>query len=62
MKTTKRKSTERTISDIHDYNKQAMELIEKRFENKKDHPNYIECKRLLTEQIADEYETLYSSN
>ena len=32
------------------------------FENKKDHPNYIECKRLLTEQIADEYETLYSSN
>jgi len=62
MKTTKRKLTERTISDIHAYHKQAMELIEKRFENKKDHPNYIECKRLLTEQIADEYETLYSSN
>ncbi len=62
MKTTKRKSTERTISDIHAYHKQAMDLIEQRFKNKKDHPNYIELKRLLTEQIADELDTLYYSN
>ncbi len=62
MKKEKQISTRRTMSDIHAYHKQAMDLIEQRFKNKKDHPNYIECKRLLTEQIADELDTLYYSN
>ena len=45
---------ERTIQDIYNYEKQALDLIDKRFENNKDHPNYKRLKDLLIDQINDE--------
>ena len=45
---------ERTIQDIYTYEKQALDLIDKRFENNKDHPNYKKLKALLIDQINDE--------
>ena len=45
---------ERTIQDIYTYEKQALDLIDKRFENNKDHPNYRKLKALLIDQINDE--------
>ena len=50
----KRMNHERTIHDIYTYEKQALDLIEKRFENNKDHPNYKKLKALLIDQINDE--------
>ena len=50
----KRMNHERTIQDIYTYEKQALDLIEKRFENNKDHPNYKELRELLIDQINDE--------
>ena len=50
----KRMDHERTIQDIYTYEKQALDLIEKRFENNKDHPNYKKLKALLIDQINDE--------
>ena len=44
---------ERTIQDIYTYEKQALDLIDKRFENNKDHPNYKKLKALLIDQIND---------
>jgi hypothetical protein len=46
--------SERTIQDIYTYEKQALDLIDKRFENNKDHPNYKKLKALLIDQINDE--------
>ena len=46
--------SERTLDDIYTYEKQALDLIEKRFENNKDHPNYLKLKALLIDQINDE--------
>tara|TARA_R100000458_G_scaffold48905_1_gene48224 strand:+ start:389 stop:577 length:189 start_codon:yes stop_codon:yes gene_type:complete len=45
---------ERTLEDVYTYKKQALDLIEKRFENNKEHPNYIKLKSLLIDQINDE--------
>ena len=50
----KRMTHERTIQDIYTYEKQALDLIDKRFENNKDHPNYKKLKALLIDQINDE--------
>ena len=50
----KRMNHERTIQDIYTYEKQALDLIDKRFENNKDHPNYKKLKALLIDQINDE--------
>ena len=50
----KRMNHERTIQDIYTYEKQALDLIDKRFENNKDHPNYRKLKALLIDQINDE--------
>jgi len=57
LETSKKKMTypsERSLDDIYTYEKQALDLIEKRFENNKDHPNYIKLKALLIDQINDE--------
>ena len=40
--------TTRSLEDIYNYQKQALDLL------KKDHPHYEEIKKLLTEQIQDE--------
>ena len=53
-KTMKNYHSERTLDDIYSYEKQALDLIEKRFKNKKDHPNYSRLKDLLIDQINDE--------
>tara|TARA_R100001530_G_scaffold33145_3_gene26064 strand:+ start:1717 stop:1905 length:189 start_codon:yes stop_codon:yes gene_type:complete len=45
---------ERTIQDIYTYEKQALDLIEERFKNNKNHPNYSRLKDLLIDQINDE--------
>ena len=45
---------DRTLEDIYTYEKQALDLIEERFKNNKDHPNYSELKALLIDQINDE--------
>ena len=45
---------DRTIDDIYTYEKQALDLLAKRFEGKEDHPNYAELKSLLIDQINDE--------
>ena len=39
----------RTIEDIYTYQKQALDLLSE------DHPHYEEIKRLLTDQIKDEF-------
>jgi hypothetical protein len=52
---------ERTIQDIYTYEKQALDLIEKRFENNKDHPNYKKLKALLIDQINDELHDITNS-
>jgi len=44
----------RTIEDIYTYEKQALDLIEERFKDNKDHPNYSKLKGLLIDQINDE--------
>jgi hypothetical protein len=53
--------SERSLDDIYTYEKQALDLIEKRFENNKDHPNYKELKALLIDQINDELKD-YATN
>jgi hypothetical protein len=45
---------ERTIEDVYTYEKQALDLIESRFKDNKDHPNYKELKSLLIDQVNDE--------
>ena len=51
---TQRKMIERSLEDIYSYEKQALDLLAKRFEGKKDHPNYKELKALLIVHINDE--------
>jgi len=46
--------SERTPEDVHKYYKRALAELEKRFENKKDHPNYKELRALLIDQVNDE--------
>ena len=62
---TQRKMIERSLQDVYNYEKQALDLLAKRFEGKEDHPNYKELKALLIDQINDElrdYATDYSSD
>lgn len=44
----------RTMEDIYTYEKQALDLIEKRYKDNKDHPNYSKLRDLLIDQINDE--------
>ena len=44
----------RTMEDIYTYEKQALDLIDIRFKDNKDHPNYSRLKDLLIDQINDE--------
>ena len=50
MTSTPKKSMTRTMDDIYNYQKQALDLLSP------DHPHYDEIKQLLTEQIDDEIE------
>ena len=51
MTSTKKKSMTRTMDDIYNYQKQALDLLSA------DHPHYDEIKQLLTQQIDDEIDT-----
>ena len=44
----------RTMDDIYTYEKQALDLIEARYKDNKDHPNYSKLRDLLIDQINDE--------
>jgi len=44
----------RTIEDVYTYEKQALDLIEARYKDNKDHPNYSKLRGLLIDQINDE--------
>jgi len=44
----------RTIDDIYSYEKQALDLIEMRYKDNRDHPNYSKLRDLLIDQINDE--------
>ena len=43
-----RQSTSRTLEDVYNYEKQALDLLNT------DHPHYAEVKELLIDQINDE--------
>ena len=45
---------DRTIEAIYTYEKQALDLLRKRFKGKEDHPHYKELKALLIDQLNDE--------
>ena len=51
---TQKKMTERSIQDVFKYEKEALKVLAKRFEGKEDHPNYIELRALLIDQLNDE--------
>ena len=42
------------MDDIYTYEKQALDLIDIRFKDNKDHPNYSKLRDLLIDQINDE--------
>ena len=44
----------RTMDDIYTYEKQALDLIEARYKDNRDHPNYSRLRDLLIDQINDE--------
>ena len=44
----------RTMDDIYSYEKQALDLIEERYKDNRDHPNYSKLRDLLIDQINDE--------
>ena len=44
----------RTIDDIYTYEKQALDLIEMRYKDNTDHPNYSKLRDLLIDQINDD--------
>ena len=44
----------RTMEDVYSYEKQALDLIEIRFKDNKDHPNYSKLRDLLIDQINDD--------
>ena len=44
----------RTMDDIYTYERQALDLIEARYKDNKDHPNYSRLRDLLIDQINDE--------
>ena len=54
---------QRTIKDIYSYSQQALDLLEtRRIEGDISYDNYLECKKLLEEQIKDELSTKYLPN
>ena len=54
---------QRTIKDIYSYSHQALGLLEtRRIEGDISYDNYLECKKLLEEQIKDELSTKYLPN
>ena len=48
------KTMTRTMDDIYTYERQALDLIEARYKDNKDHPNYSKLRDLLIDQINDE--------
>ena len=44
----------RTMDDIYSYENQALYLIDARYKDNKDHPNYSRLRDLLIDQINDE--------
>ena len=47
-------TTMRSKDDVYTYQQQALDLLEiRRIEGDISYDNYVECKRLLQEQIAD---------
>ena len=44
----------RTMEDVYTYEKQALDLIEARYKDNRDHPNYSRLRDLLIDQINDE--------
>ena len=56
-------TTMRSKDDIYSYQQQALDLLEmRRIEGDISYENYLECKKLLQEQIADELDTLYRTD
>ena len=56
------KTMTRTTDDIYTYGKQALDLIEVRYKDNKDHPNYSKLRDLLIDQINDElYDVAYTT-
>jgi len=56
-------TTMRSSEDIYSYQQQALDLLEtRRIEGDISYENYLECKKLLQEQIADELDTLYRAD
>ena len=53
----------RTTRDVYSYLQQALDLLEtRRIEGDISYDNYLECKKLLTEQVNDELQTKYLPN
>ena len=53
---------QRTTKDIYSYSQQALDLLEIRMkEGDMSYDNYLECKKLLREQVNDELNTIYNS-
>ena len=48
-------TSNRSLEDIVKYAKKATEEIEERFKGKENHPNHIKLKRLLLDQLEDEF-------
>ena len=46
--------TERSLEDVYSYYKQSLDLLEQRYRDKQDHPNYKELRALLIDQVNDE--------
>ena len=44
----------RTMEDVYTYEKQALDLIDARYKDNRDHPNYSKLRDLLIDQINDE--------
>ena len=51
---------QRTTRDIYSYSQQALDLLEIRMkEGDMSYDNYLECRKLLEEQLKDELSTKY---
>ena len=58
----KMNSTMRSANDVYSYSQQALDLLEIRMkEGDMSYDNYLECKKLLREQVNDELNTIYNS-
>ena len=63
MKTMTSTVPQRTTRDIYSYSQQALDLLEIRMkEGDMSYDNYLECKKLLDEQLKDELSTHYLPN